>query len=93
MPPENFEKYQQFLAERSKENSATHMSSENLSISHENTADGERLSLVAVILLLIAVEFVLVFAIPYASGLIPMIMVVFAVIMLLMIGKLSKSPR
>ncbi len=93
MPPENFEKYQQFLAECSKENSASHVSSEDLSVSQENTTDGARLRLVAVIFWLIAVELLLVFAIPYASGLIPMIMAVFAVIMLLMMGKLSKSRR
>ena len=95
MPPENFEKYQQFLTERGNEPSVSHVTGGDLIASQEHTfANCVRFRLVLVaIFFVIAVEAALVFAIPYASGVIPMIMVVFGVLMLFMMGKLGKSSR
>jgi hypothetical protein len=94
MPPENFEAYQQFLAERNKVRPVDSMLAGNSDVAVTQSAGngGRMMGFIAALFFLAAGEGALVFALPYAGAWIPMVMLMFAVFMFVMMGKLLKSP-
>ena len=93
MPPENFEAYQQFLAERNEVRPITPTLGGTSAVARSAGNGGRMMGFIAALFFLAAGEGALVFALPYAGAWVPMIMLVFAVFMLLMMGKLLKSPQ
>ncbi len=93
MPPENFEAYQQFLAERNEVRPVPPTLGGTSAVARSAGNGGRMMGLFAALFFLAAGEGALVFALPYAGAWVPMIMLIFAVFMLFMMGKLPKSPQ